>query len=358
MGLVPKAYRPGHSSRRCTSVDRRRRLRPDGAASTADAATAVHDHPAAAECHRLLHLGHAQRATVEDLIIRHARMLGRPTLFLPASTTPRSRPRSSSIGSSPGKVRRGRASAASATSSGCGSSSTRLAHDPGASKSRLARRRLEPAAVHDGRSLGARPSAGASRACTPGPRVPRRSADQLVPRLPDQRQGSRGHPDARDGLDLDDPLPPRRRRRRGPSPTETIDIATTRPETLLGDTAVAVHPDDPRYTSLVGRAVLIPFVNRIVPIIADEHVDQALGTGAVKITPAHDHDDYAMAQRHGLPIDDVRRRRPDQRGGDAVRRPGSLRGPDARSSLRSRHAATSSKSGPRNDHRAVPAATT
>jgi valyl-tRNA synthetase len=87
-----------------------------------------------------------------------------------------------------------------------------------------------------------------------------------------------------------------------PEPDATISVATTRPETILGDTAVAVHPDDPRYAALVGRHVLIPFVDRIVPIIADEAVQREFGTGAVKVTPAHDHDDYAMGRRHELPM--------------------------------------------------------
>jgi valyl-tRNA synthetase len=90
-----------------------------------------------------------------------------------------------------------------------------------------------------------------------------------------------------------------------PSPDETVTVATTRPETLLGDTAVAVHPDDPRHAHLVGRTVRIPFVERDVPLIADEVVEQGFGTGAVKITPAHDHDDFTTGQRHGLPMVDV-----------------------------------------------------
>ena len=85
-----------------------------------------------------------------------------------------------------------------------------------------------------------------------------------------------------------------------PDPDATITVATTRPETILGDTAVAVHPDDARYAALVGRRVRIPFVERDVPIIADEAVDPAFGTGALKITPAHDHDDHAVGLRHGL----------------------------------------------------------
>ncbi len=91
----------------------------------------------------------------------------------------------------------------------------------------------------------------------------------------------------------------------GPIPAEMITVATTRPETILGDTAVAVHPDDSRYTALVGRRVLIPFVDRVVPIIADDVVRQDFGTGAVKITPAHDQDDFETGKRHGLPIIDV-----------------------------------------------------
>ncbi len=87
-----------------------------------------------------------------------------------------------------------------------------------------------------------------------------------------------------------------------PVPGETITVATTRPETILGDTAVAVHPDDERYKALVGRRVRIPFVERDVPIIADAVVDPAFGTGAVKITPAHDHDDHETGLRHGLPM--------------------------------------------------------
>ena len=87
-----------------------------------------------------------------------------------------------------------------------------------------------------------------------------------------------------------------------PLADETITVATTRPETILGDTAVAVHPGDERYRHLVGRRVRIPFVERDVPIIADDVVDPAFGTGAVKITPAHDHDDHETGKRQGLPM--------------------------------------------------------
>ncbi len=79
-----------------------------------------------------------------------------------------------------------------------------------------------------------------------------------------------------------------------------VTVATTRPETMLGDTAVAVHPDDDRYRDLVGRTLVLPVVGREIPIIADDAVDPAFGTGAVKVTPAHDPNDFAMGERHGL----------------------------------------------------------
>ncbi len=83
---------------------------------------------------------------------------------------------------------------------------------------------------------------------------------------------------------------------------EGVIVATTRPETMLGDTAVAVHPDDPRYRNLIGKTVILPIMNREIPVVADSYVDMAFGTGAVKITPAHDPNDFEVAQRHSLPI--------------------------------------------------------
>ncbi|MCG9916227.1 MAG: valine--tRNA ligase [Phenylobacterium sp.] len=84
-----------------------------------------------------------------------------------------------------------------------------------------------------------------------------------------------------------------------------IVVATTRPETMLGDTAVAVHPDDERYTHMVGKAVRLPIVNRPIPIIADEYPDPEKGSGAVKITPAHDFNDFQVGKRHNLPVINV-----------------------------------------------------
>jgi len=82
---------------------------------------------------------------------------------------------------------------------------------------------------------------------------------------------------------------------------EYLSVATTRPETILGDTAVAVNPEDSRYRHLIGKNLILPLVGRLIPIIADEYVDQAFGTGAVKITPSHDPNDFEMGMRHHLP---------------------------------------------------------
>lgn len=82
---------------------------------------------------------------------------------------------------------------------------------------------------------------------------------------------------------------------------EVLEIATTRPETMLGDAAVAVHPEDPRYKHLIGRTIVLPLMNRDIPIIADDYVDPEFGTGAVKITPSHDPNDFEVGLRHNLP---------------------------------------------------------
>ncbi len=108
-----------------------------------------------------------------------------------------------------------------------------------------------------------------------------------------------------------------------------IVIATTRPETLLGDTAVAVHPDDERYRALVGKRVRLPIVGRLIPIVADEYADPEKGSGAVKITPAHDFNDFQVGKRHDLPLINIFD--PFARLNDAVPAgvpgPGPLRGP-------------------------------
>ena len=85
----------------------------------------------------------------------------------------------------------------------------------------------------------------------------------------------------------------------------SLTVATTRPETMLGDTAVAVHPDDERFSALVGKTIDLPLVGRQIPIVADDYVDPKFGSGCVKITPAHDFNDYALGQRHNLEIINV-----------------------------------------------------
>jgi len=88
-------------------------------------------------------------------------------------------------------------------------------------------------------------------------------------------------------------------------PSQSVIVATTRPETMLGDAAVAVHPDDERYRELIGRELILPLTGRTIPVIADEYVDPAFGTGCVKITPAHDFNDYEVGQRHDLEMRNI-----------------------------------------------------
>ncbi|MBN3810906.1 valine--tRNA ligase [Paraburkholderia sp. Ac-20347] len=85
----------------------------------------------------------------------------------------------------------------------------------------------------------------------------------------------------------------------------TLTVATTRPETMLGDTAVMVHPEDERYAHLIGKMVKLPLTDREIPVIADDYVDREFGTGVVKVTPAHDFNDYQVGQRHGLPMIEI-----------------------------------------------------
>ncbi|MDK4539911.1 class I tRNA ligase family protein, partial [Kingella kingae] len=82
------------------------------------------------------------------------------------------------------------------------------------------------------------------------------------------------------------------------NPNEAVIVATTRPETLLGDVAVAVHPEDERYTHLIGKNLILPLTGRTIPMIADEYVEKDFGSGCVKITPAHDFNDYEVGKRH------------------------------------------------------------
>jgi valyl-tRNA synthetase len=250
-----------------------------------------------------LHLGHAQRTTVEDLMIRHARMTGRPALFLPGLDH-------ASI-------------AAQFVLDGI------LARE-GESRASLGRERyLERmhAFIEETRTVILTQQRRVGGSCDWGrlrftmDEVSSKAVREAFLRLYRKDLAYRAEalvnwcPGCRTSVsDLEViPTPETGTIWRiryhlvdeatgEPDPAATITVATTRPETILGDTAVAVHPDDPRYATLVGRRVRIPFVERDVPVIADDVVDPKFGTGAVKITPAHDHDDHETGVRHGLPM--------------------------------------------------------
>ena len=248
-----------------------------------------------------LHLGHAQRTTVEDLMIRHARMLGRPALFLPGldhasiaaqfvldGIIAKEGESRASLGRER-YLERMREFVAQTrdviltqqrrVGGSCDWGRLRFTMDEGSAKAvRVAFERL----YRD--DLAYRTEALIN--WCPGCRTSVSDLEVIPTPETGRLWRVRYH--------LIDEATGR------PDPDATVTVATTRPETILGDTAVAVHPDDPRYTSIVGRRVRIPFVDRDVPVIEDSVVDPAFGTGAVKITPAHDHDDYETGRRHGL----------------------------------------------------------
>ena len=304
MSDLPKAYAPqdveGAIYERWLAADV---FAPDGAGSTADPSlppfTIIQPPPNVTGS---LHLGHAQRTAVEDLMIRHARMRGHRALFLPGLDH-------ASI-------------AAQFVLDGIlareGESRQSLGRERYLERMRefvettravmLAQQRRVGASADWGRLRFTMDDVSAKAVRVAFERLYRADlayrAEALVNWCPGCRTSV---------SDLEVIATPETGTlwsvryhlidltTGAPDPDATITIATTRPETILGDTAVAVHPDDPRYAALVGRLVRIPFVERDVPIVADEIVDRAFGTGAVKITPAHDYDDYATGLRHGLP---------------------------------------------------------
>jgi valyl-tRNA synthetase len=304
MTELPKAYAPreveGAIYERWLAADV---FAPDGAGSTADpdlpSFTIIQPPP---NITGSLHLGHAQRTAVEDLMVRHARMRGHPTLFLPgldhASIAAQFVldgiiARDGETRQSLGRERyleRMRAFVAETREVmlgqqrrvGASADWSRLRYtmdDRSAEAVRVAFERL----YRDGLAYRTEALVNWCPGC-------RTSVSDLEV-VPTPETGTlwsiRYHlVDEGSGT---------------PDPDRTITVATTRPETILGDTAVAVHPDDDRYRDLVGRTVRIPFVERDVPIIADDVVERGFGTGAVKITPAHDADDHATGKRHGLP---------------------------------------------------------
>ncbi len=277
---------------------------PDGAGSTADEAlppfVIIQPPP---NITGSLHLGHAQRTTVEDLMIRHARMIGRPALFLPGldhasiaaqfvldGILAREGESRATLGRERYLERMREFIAATREviltqqrrlGGSCDWSRLRYTMDE---RSALAVRVAFERLYRDGLAYRTEALVNWCPGC-------RTSVSDLEV-IPTPETGTiwriRYH--------LIDEATGR------PDPAAVVTVATTRPETILGDTAVAVHPDDARYAALVGRRVRIPFVERDVPVIADPVVDPAFGTGAVKITPAHDHDDHDTGARHGLPM--------------------------------------------------------
>jgi valyl-tRNA synthetase len=259
-----------------------------------------------------LHLGHAQRSTVEDLMTRHARMQGRPALFLPGldhasiaaqyvldKILARKGETRASLGRE--KYLEAMWEFVRETRETILGQQRRVGASLDMSRLRFTMDEVSARAVREAfQRLYREGLAYRTEALIhwcPGCRT---SVSDLEV-IPTETQGSlwtmRYHLiDEATGA---------------PDPNAWIAVATTRPETLLGDTAVAVNPEDPRYTALIGRRAMVPFVDRAVPIIADAVVDRAFGTGAVKITPAHDQNDYDTGKRHGLAmitvLDDVAR---------------------------------------------------
>ncbi|HEV8698392.1 MAG TPA: valine--tRNA ligase, partial [Candidatus Limnocylindrales bacterium] len=300
---LPKAYRPseveGPIYERWLAADV---FAPDGAGSMADPGlppfTIIQPPPNVTGS---LHLGHAQRTAVEDLMIRHARMRGHPTLFLPGLDH-------ASI-------------AAQFVLDGIlareGESRQTLGRERYLERMRAFSDSTKPVMLGQQRRVGASADWGRLRYTMDD--VSARAVRVAFERL--YRDGLAYRTEAlinwcpgclTSVSDLEVVSTPETGSLWSiryhlideatglPDPDETVTVATTRPETLLGDTGVAVHPDDERYAALIGRRARIPFVERDVPVVADEVVDRTFGTGAVKITPAHDADDYATGKRHGL----------------------------------------------------------
>src|SRR5918992_1131564 len=259
---LPKVYRPTEVEpeiyQRWLAADV---FAPDGAGTRPDAtkeAFVIVQPPP--NVNGSLHLGHALTATVEDVIVRRARMQGHPTLWLPGMD---------------------HASIAAQVVL------DRILAEEGETRQSLGRERYLERMwrfVEQTREV----IAGQQRRLG-------LSADWSRERFTMDEGSARAVRVAFKQLDDDG----------RPLPDDTIEVATTRPETILGDTGVAVNPQDERYRHLVGRRVLIPFVDRPVPIVADAVVQRDFGTGAVKVTPAHDHEDSETGRRHGLPVIDV-----------------------------------------------------
>jgi valyl-tRNA synthetase len=304
MAELPKAYTPrdveGRIYERWLAADV---FAPDGAGSTADPAlppfTIIQPPPNVTGS---LHLGHAQRTAVEDLMIRHARMRGHRTLFLPGLDH-------ASIAAQFVLDRILAGEGESRQSLGRERYLERMAEFVATTRDvMLGQQRRVGASADWGRLRFTMDEVSARAVRVAFERLYRAGLAYRTEALINWCPGCRTSvsdlevvPTPETGTlwsiryHLIDPAT------RAPDREATITVATTRPETILGDTAVAVHPDDERYRSLIGRLARIPFVDRDVPIIAEGRVDRGFGTGAVKITPAHDRDDHETGLRHHLP---------------------------------------------------------
>ena len=306
-GGLSKAYRPseveGPIYERWLAADV---FAPDGAGSRADERlepfVIIQPPPNVTGS---LHLGHAQRSSVEDLMIRHARMTGRPTLWLPGLDH-------ASIAAQFVLDRILAAEGETRQSLGRERYLARMWRFVEETRTTILTQQRRVGASLDWSRLRFTMDEISARAVRESfTRLYREGLAYRTEALVNWCPGCRTSvsdleviptPEAGTLWSIRYHLLDAAGR---PDPEATITVATTRPETILGDTAVAVHPEDPRYRDLVGRMALIPFVERAVPIIADPVVDRAFGTGAVKITPAHDQDDYQTGRRHGLPAIDI-----------------------------------------------------
>ena len=279
---------------------------PDGRGSTADWSmptfTIIQPPPNVTGS---LHLGHAQRTTVEDLMIRHARMAGRPTLFLPGLDH-------ASIAAQ---------FVLDKILAGEGESRASLGRERYLERMRAFVAETRDQILTQQRRVGG--SCDWSRLRFTMDEVSSKAVREAFLRLYRKGLAYRAEalvnwcPGCRTSVSDLEVIPTPETgtiwriryhlvdEATGEPEAASLTVATTRPETLLGDTAVAVHPGDKRYTKLIGRRVRIPFVERDVPVIADDVVDPAFGTGAVKITPAHDHDDHETGKRHDLAMPTV-----------------------------------------------------
>jgi valyl-tRNA synthetase len=300
---LPKSYVPsdfeGEIYERWLAADV---FAPDGAGSTADkSATPFVIIQPPPNVTGSLHLGHAQRTAVEDLMIRHARMLGRPTLFLPGLDH-------ASIAAQFVLDRIVAAEGESRESLGRERYLARMREFVEETRGiMLGQQRRVGGSFDWGRLRFTMDEMSSHAVRVAFSRLYRDGLAYRTEALVNWCPGCRTSVSDLEVIatpetgtlwsvryHVVDPATGE------PDPDRSITIATTRPETILGDTAVAVHPDDPRYRDLVGATVRIPFVERDVPVIADDVVDREFGTGAVKITPAHDYEDHETGLRHGL----------------------------------------------------------